>query len=119
MLNFIDGLWSGSSVERIIVFTTNHVDKLGLALIRQGWMDKHIEMSYSCFEDFKFLTKVYLDVDDHPLLDDIKTLLREVDITPADNIENLMPKAPGEDDDTCPSPRSWRRWRRTRQRCCW
>ena len=50
VLNFIDGLWSACGVERIIVFTTNHVDKLDPALIRRGRMDKHIEMSYCCFE---------------------------------------------------------------------
>ncbi|GJM96930.1 hypothetical protein PR202_ga13808 [Eleusine coracana subsp. coracana] len=46
LLNFIDGLWSACSGERIIVFTTNHVDRLDPALIRRGHMDRHIEMSY-------------------------------------------------------------------------
>jgi hypothetical protein len=45
LLNFIDGLWSACGGERIIVFTTNHVEKLDPALIRRGRMDKHIEMS--------------------------------------------------------------------------
>jgi len=49
VLNFIDGLWSACGGERIIVFTTNHVEKLDPALIRRGRMDKHIEMS-CCFE---------------------------------------------------------------------
>ncbi|CAF1715542.1 unnamed protein product, partial [Brassica napus] len=41
LLNFIDGLWSACGGERIIVFTTNFVDKLDPALIRKGRMDKH------------------------------------------------------------------------------
>ncbi|CAN6213410.1 unnamed protein product [Urochloa humidicola] len=101
VLNFIDGLWSACGGERIIVFTTNHVEKLDPALIRRGRMDKHIEMSYCCFEAFKMLAKVYLDVDAHELFDDVAALLREVQMTPADVAENLTPKGPGEDADSC------------------
>jgi hypothetical protein len=64
-------------------------------------MDQHIEMSYCCVESFKFLAKVYLDVDDHPRFDAVAALLREVDMTPADVAENMTPKAPGEDADSC------------------
>jgi ATP-dependent 26S proteasome regulatory subunit len=81
LLNFIDGLWSACGGERIIVFTTNHYQKLDPALIRRGRMDKHIEMSYCGFEAFKFLAKTYLDVDSHPLFDAVGELLREVQMT--------------------------------------
>ena len=101
VLNFIDGLWSASGGERIIVFTTNHVEKLDPALIRRGRMDKHIEMSYCCFESFRFLARVYLDVDAHPLFDAVASLLREADMTPADVAEHLTPKGPGKDADSC------------------
>ncbi|KAF8654864.1 hypothetical protein HU200_061443 [Digitaria exilis] len=104
VLNFIDGLWSACGGERIIVFTTNDVDKLDPALIRSGRMDKHIEMSYCCFESFKFLAKNYLDVDAHHLFDAVAALLKEVDITPADVAEILTPKqraVAGEDADSC------------------
>jgi len=101
LLNFIDGLWSACGGERIIVFTTNHVEKLDPALIRRGRMDKHIEMSYCCVESFKLLAKVYLDVDDHPRFGSVAALLREVDMTPADVAENMTPKGPGEDADDC------------------
>lgn len=38
LLNVIDGLWSACGKERIIVFTTNYVEKLDPALIRRaGW----------------------------------------------------------------------------------
>uniref|UniRef100_A0A6N2KD91 AAA-type ATPase N-terminal domain-containing protein n=1 Tax=Salix viminalis TaxID=40686 RepID=A0A6N2KD91_SALVM len=41
LLNFTDGLWSCCGEERIIVFTTNHRDKVDPALVRCGRMDVH------------------------------------------------------------------------------
>ncbi|KAG4139907.1 hypothetical protein ERO13_D07G223700v2 [Gossypium hirsutum] len=99
LLNFIDGIWSACGGERIIVFTTNHVEKLDPALIRRGRMDKHIEMSYCRFEAFKVLAKNYLDIDSHPLFGEIGNLLEETDMTPADVAENLMLKSDDDDDD--------------------
>ncbi|XP_004955729.1 AAA-ATPase At3g28610 isoform X2 [Setaria italica] len=90
LLNFIDGLWSASGGERIVVFTTNHVDKLDPALIRRGRMDMHIEMSYCGFEAFQTLAKNYLDIDDHELFGSVEEILREVKLTPADVAECLM-----------------------------
>ncbi|XP_073108212.1 AAA-ATPase At3g28580-like [Elaeis guineensis] len=101
LLNFIDGLWSACGGERLIVFTTNHIEKLDPALIRRGRMDKHIEMSYCCFEAFQVLAKNYLDVDSHPLFGAIRDLMEEVKITPADVAENLMPKSVDEDAGSC------------------
>ena len=72
LLNFIDGLWSACGGERIIIFTTNHKEKLDPALIRRGRMDKHIEMSYCRFEGFKVLAKNYLDVIGHELFGEFK-----------------------------------------------
>ena len=92
LLNFIDGLWSTCGGERLVVFTTNHIDKLDPALIRKGRMDVHIELSYCKFEAFKLLSKNYLGVDEHPLYDKVKELLEEVEITPADVAEQLLPK---------------------------
>ncbi|XVF12717.1 hypothetical protein REPUB_Repub08aG0143500 [Reevesia pubescens] len=101
LLNFIDGLWSACGGERIIVFTTNHVEKLDPALIRRGRMDKHIEMSYCCFEAFKVLAKNYLEIDSPSLFGEIETLLGETKMTPADVAENLMPKSDEEKEETC------------------
>ncbi|KAL6880060.1 hypothetical protein ACP4OV_011625 [Aristida adscensionis] len=102
LLNFIDGLWSAHSGERIIVFTTNFVDKIDPALIRRGRMDVHIEMSYCVFEAFRTLAKNYLDTDEHPLFDTIKELLQVVEITPADVAECLMTsKRTKRDANTC------------------
>ncbi|OAY24566.1 AAA-ATPase ASD, mitochondrial [Manihot esculenta] len=101
LLNFIDGIWSACGGERIIVFTTNYVEKLDPALIRRGRMDKHIEMSYCCFEAFKVLAENYLDVESHELFAKIQNLLEETKMTPADVAENLMPKSEDEDEETC------------------
>ncbi|XP_057996968.1 AAA-ATPase ASD, mitochondrial-like [Hevea brasiliensis] len=101
LLNFIDGIWSACGGERIIVFTTNYVEKLDPALIRRGRMDKHIEMSYCCFEAFKVLAKNYLDIESHELFATIQNLLEETKMTPADVAENLMPKSDDEDGETC------------------
>ena len=40
-------------------------------------------------------------MDANPLFDDSEALLWEVDMTPADVAENLTPKGPGEDADSC------------------
>ncbi|KAL6622796.1 hypothetical protein ACP70R_032675 [Stipagrostis hirtigluma subsp. patula] len=101
LLNVIDGLWSACGGERIILFTTNHKEKLDPALIRRGRMDMHIEMSYCCFEGFKVLANNYLGVAEHELFGDVRQLLEEVDMTPADVAENLMPRSKNKDVDCC------------------
>ncbi|XP_019195472.1 PREDICTED: AAA-ATPase ASD, mitochondrial-like [Ipomoea nil] len=101
LLNVIDGLWSAIGEERIIVFTTNYIQKLDPALIRRGRMDSHIELSYCCFEAFKVLARNYLDLESHQLFPEIRALLGETKITPADVAENLMPKSGREKAETC------------------
>ncbi|GJN11612.1 hypothetical protein PR202_ga29813 [Eleusine coracana subsp. coracana] len=46
LLNFIDGLWSSSGEERIVIFTTNYKDSLDPALLQPGRMDMHVYMGY-------------------------------------------------------------------------
>ncbi|OVA08018.1 AAA+ ATPase domain [Macleaya cordata] len=101
LLNFIDGLWSACGGERLIVFTTNYVEKLDPALIRRGRMDKHIELSYCGFEGFKILARNYLDLDSHHLFEPIRCLIGETQMTPADVAENLMPKTINGDPEIC------------------
>ncbi|KAL1299622.1 hypothetical protein HN51_044171 [Arachis hypogaea] len=100
LLNAIDGLWSCCGEERIIVFTTNHKEKLDPALLRPGRMDMHIHLSYCTFSAFKQLACNYLKISDHNLFQEIEGLLREVQVTPAEiagelqkkiNAENCLP----------------------------
>ncbi|XP_031371758.1 AAA-ATPase At5g17750-like [Punica granatum] len=98
LLNFIDGLWSSCGDERIIVFTTNHVEKLDPALLRPGRMDMHIHMSYCMYHSFKLLAANYLgipDTDDENhchrrVFTEIKSLLAKTQVTPAEVAEELM-----------------------------
>ncbi|KAK7252929.1 hypothetical protein RIF29_37231 [Crotalaria pallida] len=91
LLNFIDGLWSSCGDERIIIFTTNHKERLDPALLRPGRMDKHIHMSYCSYEGFKVLASNYLEVSsDHHLFGEIEGLIEDTQITPAQVAEELM-----------------------------
>ncbi|PKI54987.1 hypothetical protein CRG98_024659 [Punica granatum] len=98
LLNFIDGLWSSCGDERIIVFTTNHVDKLDPALLRAGRMDMHILMSYCTFHGFKLLASTYLGITDtdskdhhhRHVLVEIEGLIKETKVTPAEVAEEFM-----------------------------
>ncbi|XP_047317900.1 AAA-ATPase At3g50940-like [Impatiens glandulifera] len=90
ILNFIDGLWSSCGDERIIIFTTNHKDRLDLALLRPGRMDLHVHMSYCTFCGFQTLAKNYLGLTEHALFDDVKSVLEMAMATPAEIAEQLL-----------------------------
>uniref|UniRef100_A0A0C9S6I5 TSA: Wollemia nobilis Ref_Wollemi_Transcript_14803_1983 transcribed RNA sequence n=1 Tax=Wollemia nobilis TaxID=56998 RepID=A0A0C9S6I5_9CONI len=97
VLNFTDGLWSCCGSERIIIFTTNHIDRLDPALLRSGRMDKHIHLSFCTFPAFRVLALNYLGLDEHPLFSEIELLMKQAEITPADVGEELMRRS---DDST-------------------
>ncbi|CAN6362464.1 unnamed protein product [Urochloa humidicola] len=90
LLNFVDGLWSTSGEERLIVFTTNYKERLDPALLRPGRMDLHIHMGYCTKEAFRILVKNYHSVDDHATYPEIDELMAEVPVTPAQVAETLM-----------------------------
>ncbi|KAK9184407.1 hypothetical protein WN943_024757 [Citrus x changshan-huyou] len=90
MLNFIDGLWSSCGDERIIIFTTNHKDRLDPAFLRPGRMDVHIHMSYCTSCGFKMLASSYLGITEHPLFLEVEGLIEKAKVTPADVAEQLM-----------------------------
>ncbi|KAL6618678.1 hypothetical protein ACP70R_033817 [Stipagrostis hirtigluma subsp. patula] len=90
LLNFVDGLWSTSGEERIIVFTTNYKEKLDSALLRPGRMDMHIHMGYCTPESFRILANNYHSIDYHITYPEIEELLTEVMATPAEVAEVLM-----------------------------
>ncbi|CAA2973963.1 AAA-ATPase At3g50940-like [Olea europaea subsp. europaea] len=63
LLNLMDGLWSNSGDERIIIFTTNHKEKIDPALLRPGRMVMHIHMSYCTDKGFDVLAYNYLGIE--------------------------------------------------------
>ncbi|KAK4258613.1 hypothetical protein QN277_005044 [Acacia crassicarpa] len=90
VLNFIDGLWSSCGDERIIVFTTNHRDRLDPALLRPGRMDVHIHMSYCSPSGFRILASNYLGITEHPLFIEVERLMKITNVTPAEVGEELL-----------------------------
>ncbi|CAA0807636.1 cytochrome BC1 synthesis [Striga hermonthica] len=90
LLNFIDGLWSSCGDERIIIFTTNHKEKLDPALLRPGRMDVHIHMSYCTPCGFQLLAKNYLGTTEHPLVPKAESLIASTKVTPAEVGEQLL-----------------------------
>ncbi|KAH0688796.1 hypothetical protein KY289_016154 [Solanum tuberosum] len=97
LLNFIDGLWSSCGDERIIVFTTNHIEKLDPALLRPGRMDVHIHMTYCTPCGFKFLADNYLGIKDHEFFNEIEELIDIANVTPAEVAEQLLKEHEVED----------------------
>ncbi|KAL2333733.1 hypothetical protein Fmac_014946 [Flemingia macrophylla] len=90
LLNFVDGLWSSCGDERIIVFTTNHKDKLDPALLRPGRMDVHIHMPYCTPYGFRQLASNYLRIKEHYLFPQIEEAIHETQVTPAEVAEQLL-----------------------------
>lgn len=90
LLNFIDGLWSSCGDERIIIFTTNHVEKLDPALLRPGRMDMHIHFSYCTPSGFRLLAANYLETREHKLFKEIEQIIETAMVTPAQVAEQLL-----------------------------
>ncbi|XP_060193535.1 AAA-ATPase At5g17760-like [Lycium barbarum] len=100
LLNFIDGLWSSCGDERVIIFTTNHKERLDPALLRPGRMDMHIHMSYLTSESFKVFASNYLEISDpnYRGFKEVQELIDGVQTTPAEVAEQFMQS---EDPDVC------------------
>jgi chaperone BCS1 len=99
VLNFVDGLWSSCVGERLIIFTTNHPERLDLALVRPGRMGRKIELGYCSPAALRVLAKNYLrvgeDTDDEvnglmALAEGLLAADDDVRITPADIGEVFM-----------------------------
>ncbi|EXC35431.1 putative mitochondrial chaperone bcs1 [Morus notabilis] len=90
LLNFVDGLWSSCGDERIIIFTTNHKEKLDPALLRPGRMDVHVHMSYCTPCGFRLLASNYLGIKDHLLFAEIEQRVHSTEVTPAEIAEELV-----------------------------
>ena len=87
----MDGLWSSCGEQRIVVFTTNHKERIDPALLRPGRMDMHIYLSFLKGKAFRILASNYLGIEGHhPLFEQIEELLEKRDVTPAVVAEHLM-----------------------------
>ena len=86
----MDGLWSSGGEERIIIFTTNHRERIDPALLRPGRMDMHIHLSFLKGNAFRVLASNYLGIEDHSLFEEIDGLLEKLEVTPAVVAEQLM-----------------------------
>ncbi|KAI6671436.1 hypothetical protein NL676_006321 [Syzygium grande] len=75
--NFIDGLWSSCGDKQIIVFTTNHKERLDPTLLGPRRMDVEVPMFYCTQCGFRLLTSNYLEIDRHELFNHIKSLLEK------------------------------------------
>ena len=79
----MEGLWSICGDEWIIIFTTNHKERLDAALLRRVQIDVQVEMSYCSYGGFKVLAFTYLQVKEEEnmeLFGDIEGLLKKVEI---------------------------------------
>ncbi|GMN29354.1 hypothetical protein TIFTF001_002405 [Ficus carica] len=90
LLNFVDGLWSSCGDERIIIFTTNHKEKLDVALLRPGRMDVHVHLSYCTPCGFRVLVSNYLGIEEHALFEEIEQQIQATKVTPAEVAEELL-----------------------------
>jgi mitochondrial chaperone BCS1 len=89
-LNFVDGLWSTSGEERIIIFTTKYRERLDPALLWPGRIDMHIHMGYCTPVSFGILARNYHSVENHAVYPGIEQLIEEVMVSPAEVAEVLI-----------------------------
>ncbi|KAH7515410.1 hypothetical protein FEM48_Zijuj10G0023500 [Ziziphus jujuba var. spinosa] len=73
-----------------MIFTTKYRERLDPALLRPGRMDMHICLSYSNASVFDQLAFNYLGLDHHRLFHEIKRLIEEIEVTPAEVGGELM-----------------------------
>jgi len=91
LLNFTDGLRSGGGEGWLIIFTTNHKEKIDPALLRPGRMDMHIHLSFLSGKAFPVMASNYLGIEgDHPLVEEIQGMLEKTQVTPAVVAEHLI-----------------------------
>ncbi|KAL2974365.1 hypothetical protein AAZX31_14G100500 [Glycine max] len=91
LLNNMDDLWSSGGYKQIIIFTSNHRERIDPALLCLGRKDMHIHLSFLKGNAFQILASNYLEIEGHhPLFEQIEGLLEKVEVTPAVVAEQLM-----------------------------
>ncbi|XP_021594513.1 AAA-ATPase At3g50940 [Manihot esculenta] len=84
LLRLIDGLWLPRGNELIIIFTTNHVEKVDPELLMPGRIDLQIHMSYCTISVLKQLVYRYSGVIICKPPEEIEELLEKAEVTPAE-----------------------------------
>lgn len=80
LLNALDGIID--SEDRIVIMTTNHIEKLDPALIRPGRVDKIIKLDYIKKNEAIDMLNLYFPEENHDKLD--LSIFNETNITPAE-----------------------------------
>ncbi|KAM9977713.1 hypothetical protein ACTFIR_011585 [Dictyostelium discoideum] len=81
LLNAIDGL--ASSDGRILMMTTNHLERLSPALIRPGRIDLKVKFDYASNHQIELMFKRFFDQKYHYLIDSINSNLKNHQISTA------------------------------------
>lgn len=81
LLNAIDGL--ASSDGRILMMTTNHLERLSPALIRPGRIDLKVKFDYASNHQIELMFKRFFDQKYHYLIDSINSKLENHQISTA------------------------------------
>ncbi|XP_021688014.2 AAA-ATPase At3g50940 [Hevea brasiliensis] len=89
VLRLIDGLWLPRGNELIIIFTTNHRERIAPELLIPGRIDMQIPMSYCTISTFNELVYMYYSVIFCKPPKEIEQLLEKVKVTPAEVVEEL------------------------------
>ncbi|KAJ0077427.1 hypothetical protein Patl1_36474 [Pistacia atlantica] len=88
-LNLLDVLWSSGGDGRIIVFKTNHNEKVDPALLYRDCLDVHVHMPCYLWFILKTLAFNYHGIKQHSLFPDIENLLMHTKTTAAEIVKQL------------------------------
>ncbi|XP_039158909.1 AAA-ATPase At3g50940 [Eucalyptus grandis] len=76
--------------EQIIVFPTNHKERLDPAVLHPGHMNVEVPILYCIPCGFRLLSANYLKINRHELFNHIESLLETARVTPAEVTEQLL-----------------------------
>jgi len=89
LLNCLDGIFSSSGT--IVIFTTNHIEKLDPALIRSSRIDMQVELTYPKFEQIEEFFKMFynkeLDIPEPKMKQISMAKIQDVCMVNKENVE--------------------------------